>query len=753
VTRTRTGAAVVLSAGVVTALSWLAFGQHPAKPSATPPEQKRIGSGETPAATGTPEGAAEIPFVSPRAHAVETPSAPNAWGGPRTGKEATLSDRVVKYDIDATLDPKAHTIDAQEKLTWRNRSDRPVKTIYLHLYLNAFEGPGSTFLTEHREGGFEFRSDVGTKDGQWGHIELKKVEQAGATVPWKFVHPDGGPETDHTVVRFDLPTAVAPGGNTTVDIAFHDQLPRVIARTGWFGSFHMIGQWFPKVGVLELAGERGATAPRWNVHEFHLHSEFYADWGEYDVRMTVPKSFQVASAGEEEGAPVVKGDLVTHHFVQGDVHDFAWMAADNFAPPLEGAYEGPGSPPVKVKVFYPPEYKVDAERSLQATIDSIRFFSTTLGPYPYRTSTCIVPPYNAGEAGGMEYQTIFTGDGFLDAAPDTIGAAAVDFVVIHEFGHGYFYGLLASNEFEEPFLDEGMNEYWDMRMMRARNQDVHLTSSTLKRIGFDPTLSGFGYERATGALNVHPADPIGENSWDHMSSESYGQVYSRTATVMHDLEERIGKDATERGFRNYYAKWHFRHPSAADLMDALAEGSGERATVEEVFHQNVFGVQTVDNRVQSLTSDEELPQPGTTYKDGKWTEETKEQVDKRISDKRAEWKKAHPDAKHGEGPFPYRTVVTVRRDGARWPETLVVKFEDDSTETIKWDGERLWQRFTFHKPVKAKWAELDPERRYYLDANKVNDGHAREPDSSAARRWTSDLSSAVEVLYSLVGTL
>ena len=99
-TRTRTGAAVVLSAGVVTALSWLAFGQHAAKPGASPPEQKRLGAGETPAATGMPEGAADIPFVSPRAHAVETPSAPNAWGGPRTGKEPTLSDRVVKYDID-----------------------------------------------------------------------------------------------------------------------------------------------------------------------------------------------------------------------------------------------------------------------------------------------------------------------------------------------------------------------------------------------------------------------------------------------------------------------------------------------------------------------------------------------------------------------------------------------------------------------------------------------------------------------------
>jgi len=230
-----------------------------------------------------------IPFADPNASAVTVPSADNAWGGPRSDAAATLSDRVVSYDISATLDPVKHTIDGKQKLTWRNRSNQPVCAVFLHMYLNAFEGPGSTFMTEQRNLRFGFRSGVEVEKGDWGYSELKRVQQAGKPVRWRFVHPDGGPPTDRTVVRLDLPQPVAPGASTTLDIDFFNQLPRVSARTGYFGTFHLVAQWFPKIGVLELPGERGATTPRWNVHEFHLHSEFFADFGSYDVKLTVPK--------------------------------------------------------------------------------------------------------------------------------------------------------------------------------------------------------------------------------------------------------------------------------------------------------------------------------------------------------------------------------------------------------------------------------------------------------------------------------
>ena len=203
-----------------------------------------------------------IALAAPDAAAASVPSAPNAWGGVRNGTQPTLSDRVVNYDIDVTLDPVKHTLDGKEKLTWRNRSAIPVRSVYLHLYLNAFESSGSTFYSERKTRNFSFRSDVPVADGEWGHIELTSTRQGNTVVPWQFVHPDGGPETDHTVVRLDLPQAVPAGESTLLNIDFKAQLPRVVARTGYFGSFHLVGQWFPKIAVLELPGERRLTGQR-----------------------------------------------------------------------------------------------------------------------------------------------------------------------------------------------------------------------------------------------------------------------------------------------------------------------------------------------------------------------------------------------------------------------------------------------------------------------------------------------------------
>jgi hypothetical protein len=274
-----------------------------------------------------------IALAAPDAAAVRVPSSPDAWGGPRTGLEPTLSDRVVHYDIAATLDPDKHTVTGHERLTWRNRSRVAVTSVYLHLYMNAFDGAGSTFFPERRERDGSYRAATDIKDA-WGHIELRRVAQGGAPVPWTFVHPDDGPATDHTVVRFDLPRAVAPGASATFDIDFFTQLPRVVARTGYFRTFHLVAQWFPKIGVLELPGERGATTPRWNVHEFHMNSEFYADFGSYDVSLTVPRGYTVGATGEPQGAPVDKDGMRTWRFAQGDVHDFAWTADTQTAKPL-----------------------------------------------------------------------------------------------------------------------------------------------------------------------------------------------------------------------------------------------------------------------------------------------------------------------------------------------------------------------------------------------------------------------------------
>jgi hypothetical protein len=691
-----------------------------------------------------------IALASAHAGAVATPSAADAWGGPRMDAAPTLSDRVVNYEIEATLDPARHAIAGKEKLTWRNRSTVPVRSVYLHLYMNAFEGANSTFFTEKRELSTGFRSGVDTKDGEWGHIALNKVAQGEAKVPWTFVHPDNGPATDHTVVRFDLPAAVAPGASTTLDIDFSTQLPRVIARTGYFGTFHLAGQWFPKIGVLELPGERGATAPRWNVHEFHLTSEFYADFGTYDVKITAPKEYVVGATGELQGAPQEKNGMLTHHYTQADVHDFAWTADKASGKPLEGSWTNPGSPEVKLRVLYPAEYVASAAPALKAAKDALTYFSNTLGPYPYKTLTVVIPPHNANEAGGMEYPTFFTAEGYSKVEPGTMVASMLDFVTIHEFGHGYFYGILASNEFEEPMLDEGLNEYWDTRMLRERGQGIAATTPLLRAIGFAPTFKMFDVERGTSSRE-EPADPLGRNTWDRL--QSIGTVYSRTATAMRDLEERVGKPALEKAFKEYYRRWKFRHPSIADLRDTLAEVTGQREAVEQAFALHVYHASKIDDRVTALSSVEEAPQPGTFEAGGKWLELTEKQADKKAEEAHQAWEKSHPNAKKGTGPYPFRTMVTVRRYGVGVPQTLVVKFADGSSETVQWNADEKWHRFSWLKPVKAVSAELDPQRLHYLDVSKLDDSRTIKADSSASRRWSSDFAALAQFIFSLIATV
>ena len=696
-----------------------------------------------------------IPFAPANAAAVRVPSAPSAWGGARSGNEPTLSARVADYKIEATLDPLKHSVTGTQTLTWRNRSAREVRSVYLHLYMNAFESAGSTFFSERRRAGTD--RDAGTDglpgDGDWGHIALRHVRQGAASVPWSFVHPDGGPAEDHTVVRLDLPVPVAGGASTVLDIDFLTQLPRIVARTGYVGSFHLVAQWFPKIGVLELAGERGATEARWNVHEFHAESEFYADFGHYDVKITVPKAYTVGATGELQGAATEHAGLRTHrtyHFVQGDVHDFAWTADQHSAAPMQGLWRGAGSAGVTLTVLYPPEYAASAAPAMQAAKDALSYFSSTLGPYPYKTLTVVIPPHNAGAAGGMEYPTFFTAEGFRQVRPDSLESSLLDLVTIHEFGHGYFYGILASNEFEEPMLDEGLNEFWGARMLRARGQTLHASNALMRAIGIRPQFTFFDLERL-GAPREEPADAPGQNAWQRL--QGIGPVYARSATLLHDLEARIGKDAMERGFKLYYQRWKFRHPSIADFREALAEASGQRASVEAVFAQQVYRVEKVDDRVEAISSVEVLPQPGKRQFNGVWVEETAQALAARIALLRRQWQQAHPGARDGAGPFPFVTSVTLRRRGAAVPQTLLVRFADGSTETANWNDDARWQRLNWTRPARAVSAELDPQRMHALDVNKLDDSRSVTANGSASRRWAGDAAAVIQIVLSLVANL
>jgi hypothetical protein len=352
----------------------------------------------------------------------------------------------------------------------------------------------------------------------------------------------------------------------------------------------------------------------------------------------------------------------------------------------------------------------------------------------------------------MEYPTFFTVSPSANPEPGTTQGSLEDFETIHEFGHGYFYGILGSNEFEEPMLDEGLNTYWDLRMVRERQQPIFLGTHFMKLLGLTARLNGFELAQL-GAVRSDPGDGLGANSWDRLSSASYGAIYSRTATVMHDLEDAVGKEAMERAVQEYYRRWKFRHPSVADLRDAMAEFTGRRALVDSVFEQQVYGTQKIDDGIESLTSTEETPRPGTSQIGGKWIEVTQAQADRQTKDIRAAWKKTHPNAKPGTGPFPFRTTLLLRRRGVAVRQEVLVQFADGSSERSIWDDPNPWRRYIWVKPVQAVSAQIDPAGRNLLDANVLDDSRTLKADRTASLEWAGVLGSLIESLLSLMAAV
>src|SRR5579872_4968823 len=294
---------------------------------------------------------------------------------------AALSDHIVAYRIRAQLDPALKTVTAHETLTWRNTSPLPVGELRFHLYLNAFQNEKSTFM---RESGGRLRGASTAKDA-WGYIEVQRMRIAGGadlTGGLRFVHPDDDNADDQSVAAVSLPQPVAPGASITLDIDFLSRLPKVFARTGYHNDFFMVGQWFPKIGVYE----NGA----WNCHQFHATTEFFADYGVFDVTLTVPSDYVVGATGVQQS---VTEDAARHQktvrFYQEDVHDFAWTASPHFIR-TERAF-GPNR--VRMILLMQPEHAWQTGRHYRALENGLKWFGQWYGAYPYQTITLVDPPY------------------------------------------------------------------------------------------------------------------------------------------------------------------------------------------------------------------------------------------------------------------------------------------------------------------------------------------------------------------------
>ena len=610
---------------------------------------------------------------------------------------------IASYQITCRLDAEQKTVEATEVVTWRNTTSHPAATLRFHLYLNAFRNTLSTFW---KESGGESRD--GRLPDSWGSIEIRRMtgsDGADLLPALRFVSPDDGNPEDRTVAEVILGKPVAPGETISVAMDFLSRLPRVSVRTGYKDDFFMVVQWFPKVGVFEEGG--------WNCHQYHATSEFFSDFGNYDVSIDVPRRFQgkVGATGRKVDERETSGGRVLYRFHQDAVHDFAWTADPNYLV-LEDAFREAGLGDVQLTLLLQPEHASQAERYFRAAKAALSGYGRILGAYPYTTLTIVDPPWGARAAGGMEYPTLITG-GTSWSAPKSVQRP--EHVTVHEAGHQFFYGLLASNEFEEAWLDEGFNTYMTDRVLQTAYGNDHVE------------LSVFGLHFPLGIDIRHPLDTnrryfetadwdvLASASWKFRNRKSYGNlVYSKTALTLATLERLIGTPMMDKALRLYAERWRFRHPKTSDFIAAVNESTGRDWSW--FFDRTFFSSGVVDYAVAEAVSAPAKAPRGLFEKDGVLV--------------------AAATASRARGKGYDSAVTVVRRGDVAMPVDVLLRFDGGHEHRSHWNGEARWARFRVAGGPRLLEAVVDPDEKILLDLDRTNNGRRPEPDPRAAARWT-----------------
>jgi len=597
-----------------------------------------------------------------------------------------LSERVVAYQIEARFDAAKHALDATEILTYRNLTGQPQDTFPFHLYLNAFQ-PTSTFMKEERRNrtGFKwedkYRASAGVKS-------LEVVGIGDLTSQIKFISPDDGNPDDRTVFQVKLPHPIAPNESVQFRIVFHDQFGEVFARTGYRGDFVMGAQWFPKVGVWW----QGA----WNCHQFHANTEFFADFGTFDVKLTVPQNEIVGASGVQLGEVKNNDGTKTLTFRGEDIHDFAWTADPDYRV-VEDYFNG-SMGNVKIRLLMQPGHINQAGRHMRIMKETMKRFDEWYGPYPYKQISVVDP--NDVRAGGMEYPTLITADTTW-WMPE--GLRFVEQVVEHEFGHQYWYGMVATNEFEDAWLDEGINSYTECKIL----DDIFGKDKSAMDL-WGMTESDISQQR-NGYLAKPDFDPMTRFGYRFVDGSSYGEVtYGKTATVLYTLEKLIGEETLKRALHTYFMRYRFTHPTKEDFLKTVEEVSGR--DLRWYFDQAAYGTNVLDYEISRASSD------------------------------RLDWYvKDAPKEKKGE--TVYRTTVIVHRKGDFiFPVDVLIKFDNGESVTEHWDGKDRWVGYSYDKKAKLLSAELDPKTAVLLDKNFFNNSYIAKDDTRAGHKllfyWT-----------------
>ncbi len=699
----------------------------------------------------------------------------------------------LSYKLRVKIDPGTRQLTGQQRISWTNRSSRPIARVPVHLYLNAFSHLGTTWMQDLQRaipGGLNMDRRLKLNSDPWGFIEPTAVQQVHEStrgeVTWRPIQPDDGNPMDRSLIELTLPRPVPPGGSLVLELHFKGRLPVPFARTGCTPTFCMVAQWFPKIGVLE--GDSG----RWAARQFHGMSEFYADFADYDVTIEVPQGWIVGATGQRVSGPRDKeGGTFEVRYTQRAVHDFAIVLGRDLIDRRIAHRPRGGGPEVSVRYLLPRIAAHQLGRARGAIQGALDYFGRHLGPYPYATLTVIMPPHEARATSGMEYPTLIlgnTGDPLWDGFP-LGGLRGMEGTLIHEFGHQYFYGLLASNEQLDGFLDEGFTSAWDTRVLESLYGRGTSAGVALGRTIDVRQARAYYLSRSRGAIR----EPLSKRPTELFSPGTHRQqIYIRGAQSVWTANALFGRSLMDRVFAGYYQRYRFKHPTSAQFLRIAQEVGG--VGLEGLLRESFLRERVPDFEVLRLSARPYTPPRGrVTTPEGvvqvtaaRPRVDLVPRIDPRADDRAGRiwiqiadpgWRRGGKGATGSEGEgatgsegegatgsvgwigfTPRKKIATAakgapyyesraRISGPAWdhlPVTVVLSFEDGAEVRETWDGRAAWREYRVIRRARLAGVRLDPEGRVQVDVVPQNNGLLLQADRRFIADWGTWLGALIQ---------
>ncbi|KAB5488896.1 M1 family metallopeptidase [Flagellimonas hadalis] len=470
-----------------------------------------------------------------------------------TAQESGQWQQHVDYTMDVDMDVKTYQYTGTQKLVYTNNSPDELGRVFYHLYYNAFQ-PGSEMDIRLQnikdpdnrmmEGG---KSRISTlSESEIGYLHAETLTQDGQPVSFK---------EEGTILVVNLAKPIPPGGKTTLEMTFKGQVPLQIRRAGRNSSEGValsMSQWYPKLSEYDFEG--------WHPNPY-IAREFHGVWGDFDVKITLDKEYTVGGTGylqnpqeighgyETPGTKVkTKGKTLTWHFKAPKVHDFMWAADPEYIHDVLEMEDGP-----TLHFYYKnnPEIIENWKKLQPKTAEAMAFFSKNIGKYPYEQYSVV-----QGGDGGMEYamSTLVTGGRELGSL---VG------VMVHEMAHSWFQHVLATNESEHEWMDEGFTSFISSLCMNEIMQQE-------KQNPFEGSYRGY-YALVNSGLEM----PQSTHADRYTTNFAYGiSAYSKGSIFLSQLGYIIGQDKLMETIKKYYEDFKFKHPVPNDIKRTAEKVSG-----------------------------------------------------------------------------------------------------------------------------------------------------------------------------------